>query len=128
MTVLSISPIDADHLSLEASIDRSTWKLSKAHDLVSALPLLEQHNLGVVICERNLPPGTWIDVLEHIKTLPITPSLIVTDRLADERLWVEALNLGAWDVMAKPFDRGEVIRCVESGWRHWFDRIQIPAA
>jgi hypothetical protein len=34
----------------------------------------------------------------------------VTSRLADERLWAEALNLGAWDVLAKPFDADEVIR------------------
>jgi len=36
----------------------------------------------------------------------------VTSRLADERLWAEALNLGAYDVLAKPFDSTEAMRVV----------------
>jgi FixJ family two-component response regulator len=84
--------------------------------------LLQQHEIAVVLCVRNLLPGTWIDVLEHIDTLPNPPSLIVASRLADDRLWAEALNLGAWDVLAKPFDRTEVIRSVKSAWQRWHDQ------
>jgi len=74
-----------------------------------------------------LKNGSWIDVLEHANSLSHPPSLIVTSRLADDRLWAEALNLGAWDVLAKPFDRTEVIRSVRAGWQHRRDRMQIPA-
>jgi len=49
----------------------------------------------------------------------------VSSRLADERLWAEALNMGAWDVLAKPFDKMEVIRSVQSAWRRWHDQIQV---
>ena len=101
--------------------------LFKARDINSALMLLQKHDIAVVLCERDLLLGTWIDVLEHINALPIPPSLIVTSRLADEQLWAEALNLGAWDVLAKPFDRSEVVRCVESARRHWENQIQIRA-
>jgi FixJ family two-component response regulator len=79
------------------------------------------------VCERDLLPGTWIDVLEHVKALPRAPSLIVASRLADDSLWAEALNLGAWDVLAKPFDRSEVIRSVKSGWQRWQDRYELHA-
>jgi DNA-binding NtrC family response regulator len=127
-TVLSISPIDEDRLSLEAILDHSTWMQFKAQDINSALMLLQKHNIAVVLCERDLLPGTWIDVLEHIKALPMPPSLIVASRLADEYLWAEALNLGAWDVLpSNPFVYGDVIRCVELGWRRWNDQIQIRA-
>jgi FixJ family two-component response regulator len=53
--------------------------------------------------------------------------LIVASRLADDHLWAEALNLGAWDVLAKPFDRREVFRSVKSAWQHWHNRIQTSA-
>jgi DNA-binding NtrC family response regulator len=129
LSVLSIGPINDDHLSLEAILGNSTFTLFKAPDISSALMLLHQHDIAVVLCERDLLPGTWIDVLQHIEALPIPPSLIVTSRLADEQLWAEALNLGAWDVLASnPFDCDEVIRCLESGWRHWDNQIQIRAA
>jgi DNA-binding NtrC family response regulator len=128
LTVLSISPIDEDSLSLEAILGNSAFTLFEARDINSALMLLQQHDIAVVLCERDLLTGTWIDVLRHIEALPTPPSLIVTSRLADERLWAEALNLGAWDVLASnPFDRDEVIRCVESGWRHWGAQTQIRA-
>ena len=64
-------------------------------------------------------------MLDHISLLPDPPLLIVTSRLADERLWAEALNLGAWDVLAKPFDADEVIRIVSIAWQHWQDRHRV---
>jgi DNA-binding NtrC family response regulator len=125
LTVLSVSPLAEDYLSLQAIICHSTWTLFKARDLVSTLALLQQHEIAVLLCERYLLPGTWIDVLEHINALPNAPSLIVASRLADDRLWAEALNLGAWDVLAKPFDRTEVIRSVKSAWQHRHDQIHM---
>jgi DNA-binding NtrC family response regulator len=115
-------------LSLQVIIGSTKWMLFKARDLASTLTLLQQHEIAVVLCERDLLPGTWIDVLEHINALPNAPSLIVASRLADDRLWAEALNLGAWDVVAKPFDRTEVIRSVHSAWWRWHDQIHMRAA
>jgi DNA-binding NtrC family response regulator len=126
LTVLSISPLEGDHLFLKSIVGHSTWRLFNADRVRPALDFLQRHEISVVLCERDLMPGTWIDVLEHTNTLPHPPSLIVTSRLADERLWSEALNFGAWDVLAKPFDRKEVFRCVKSGWQHWYDQIHTP--
>ena len=61
-------------------------------------------------------------MLDEISLLPDPPLFIVTSRLADERLWAEALNLGAWDVLAKPYDTDEVIRIVSVARQHWQDR------
>jgi DNA-binding NtrC family response regulator len=97
----------------------------EAHNLGSSLGLLQEYDIAVVLCERDLQPGTYIDLLEHIITKPKAPSLIVASRLADERLWAEALNLGAWDVLTKPFDRSEVLRSVKSGWQHWHDQGKL---
>lgn len=82
----------------------------------------------MVVCERDLPQGTWVDMLRHIEALPNAPSLIVASRLADDGLWAEALNLGAWDVLAKPFDHSELIRSVKSAWQRWHDRGSSASA
>lgn len=65
-------------------------------------------------------------MLEHTRDLANPPSLILTSRLADEHLWVEALNLGVWDVLAKPFDPTEVLRSVKAAWQHWYCQVQMP--
>jgi hypothetical protein len=36
------------------------------------------------------------------------------------------LNIGAYDVLAKPFDRKEVIRILSLAWLHWRDQHEIP--
>jgi FixJ family two-component response regulator len=81
----------------------------------------------VVVCEQDLTPGSWKEMLDQVTILPYPPSLIVTSRLADERLWAEALNLGAFDVLAKPFDRTEAMRVVGAAWRAWGRPVRLPA-
>jgi DNA-binding response OmpR family regulator len=127
VTVLSVSPLHEDHSSLQEIIGHSRWKLLCANDLTAALILVQQEEISVLLCERDLRPGTWIDVLERLNTLPNAPCLIVASRLADDRLWAEALNLGAWDVLSKPFDHIEVVRSVKSAWQHWHDQIHMHA-
>jgi len=126
LKVLSVSPVEEDHLFLQSIVGHSTWTLFKADCCFVALAVLQQHDISVVLCEHELVPGTWLDLLGQINDMPHPPSLVVTSRLADERLWAEALNLGAWDVLAKPFDRSEVLRSVKSAWQHWHDQMQAP--
>ena len=64
-------------------------------------------------------------MLGHFKGLLHPPALIVTSRLADERRWAEALNLGAWDVLAKPLDRREVLRSVRAACQYRRNPIKI---
>ena len=125
--VLSVSPIKEDHLFLECIFrnhccwtpGNSNWKLYRRLTLESALTALQENQIPIVICERDLRPGSWKDMLERTKLLPTPPLLIVTSQLADEYLWAEALNLGAYDVAAKPFDSQEVRRIISFAWLHW---------
>jgi DNA-binding response OmpR family regulator len=52
--------------------------------------------------------------LEHIGLYAEAPLLVVTSRLADAYLWSEVLNLGAYDVLAKPFNAREVTHVLTS--------------
>lgn len=85
----------------------------------SALTRLRNDSYPVVLCARDLPLGDWKDLLEHSRRLPDPPYVIVTARHADEDLWAEALNLGAYDVLAKPFYPNEVVRVVGMACLRW---------
>jgi len=136
VTVLSVSPMADDHTSLSSIFERSErilcsdskWTLRPCATVESAIAVLRQARIPLVVTERDLAPGSWRDILENLLLLPDPPVLIVTSRLADEYLWAEALNLGAYDVLAKPFDASEVMRALGSAWRHWsdmHDHIQV---
>jgi DNA-binding response OmpR family regulator len=74
--------------------------------------------IDIVICECDLPDGSWRDLLRYAEEYSEPLILIVTSRLADEALWAEVLNLGGRDVLAKPFDEQEVRRVLASAWDH----------
>ena len=116
--ILSVSPSQADHDFLERAFSGPKWELVKCHRLVSALRTLRSHRFEIVLCEAELLPGTWRELLDELNLLPHAPYLIVASPLADERLWSEALHLGAYDVLAKPFDSVELSRTVSlAGFR-----------
>jgi DNA-binding response OmpR family regulator len=131
--ILSVSPLAEDHATLDCLLgdgdpDTGTnvhWQLWTASTLSSALRALRRIPCPVVVCERDLPLGDWRDLLEHTRHLTSPPLVIVTSLPADDSLWAEALNLGAYDVLAKPFDRIEVIRVITSACLRWCrDRAQ----
>ena len=126
--ILSVSPYEGDHLALESILNDSAWEpdassqrqVSRAATLSTALTALRRVQYSVVLCERDLPLGDWRDLLEHSRRLARPPLLIVTSLHADERLWAEALNRGAHDVLAKPFHALEVTRVVTLAYLRWY--------
>ena len=115
-TALLISPVEEDHAILNALFQHNGWTLRGTSSLGSASALLREEATSVVITERDLPDGDWKDVLVAIHILRNPPLLIVISRLADDYLWAEALNLGAYDVLAKPLDQTETLRALTSAW------------
>ena len=119
--VLSVSPMDEDHFFLQDILNRlqgtldpsRTFTVNSCTTLASALASLRKRQFEVV--------------LDQVTILPDPPSFIVTSRLADERLWAEALNLGAYDVLAKPFHHTEAVRVFNGAWRAWGRPVRLPA-
>jgi DNA-binding response OmpR family regulator len=125
-----VSPISEDHRTIERILNQHSvdsgaepgWRLTTTSTLAGAMTKLNDGCCPVVVCERDVPPGSWRDLLETTRSLADPPALIVTSRHADDSLWAEALNLGVYDVLAKPFDEGEFTRVLHLAWAHWGSR------
>jgi DNA-binding response OmpR family regulator len=117
--VLFVSPHDEDHCALIHILRPAGWSLDSAFGCLDAIKSLEVESAPVVIVERDLPDGNWKSLRNRLIQMPFAPKLIVTCRLADERLWVEVLNLGGYDVLAQPFYAREVLSSVNSAFNHW---------
>jgi len=122
--LLSVSPAESDHTALRELLTDTQWSLSEARSLGSALAILRQHQIPVIVCERELGPKTWKDLLERISFLHNPPSLVVASRQASDELWVEALSSGAYDLLAKPFNTRELQRTLFQAWQHWQVRFE----
>jgi DNA-binding response OmpR family regulator len=117
MNILSVSPLAADHTELSRILGRG--RLSPVATLAGARTALTTAQYPVVVCESNLQPGDWRELLQSIQGMAHPPALIVTSVLADNSLRAEALNLGAYDVLAKPFYEAEVTRVVNLACLRW---------
>jgi len=97
----------------------SGWVVHSWTNCADALSALESQVTPVVICERDLADGNWQTLLARTRPLRNPPRLVIASRLADDRLWTEALDAGVYDVLAKPFHAGEVNQAVNLARRSW---------
>jgi DNA-binding response OmpR family regulator len=113
-------------LVLSASEDQAVLaRLLAAHSyprywtssVAEATDWLRRRNARVVICDEQLSDGHWQDLWEILRWTPVPPVFIVSAYWADERLWAEVLNMGAFDVLAKPFRGSEVVRVLDQASR-----------
>ena len=123
ITLLAVSPNQEDRRSLESILDAPGWTIQGALSIREATRLmLEQPSL--IVCDKDLPDGTWRDVLRAAKALENPPPVVIAARSADRRLWAEVFNIGAFDILLKPFEKSEVTRVMSMAFRH----LQASAA
>jgi DNA-binding response OmpR family regulator len=113
--ILSISSTREDHQVLRRILD--DFRITAVGTRQAAMSFLCLDRVPVIVCERDLPDGTWKDILGDTAVFPNPPALVVTSRLADEYLWAEVLNLGGYDLLAKPFSEPEVKRVLAAALR-----------
>ncbi len=129
--ILSVGPMDEHNAALGDILQRSDWpagtdtagRLFVCSNLDECLSTVRKARIPIVLCDTD---SNWRRLLDEFRELPESPYVIVTSRLADDRLWSEALNLGAYDVLAKPFERSEVVRVLTMAWMRWNARSTGP--
>jgi DNA-binding NtrC family response regulator len=119
--VLAVSSIESDHTSLSHIFGHTAWTFDSVRSLQEATAKLAASPSPVILCEETLPDGSWKDLFAFCQRTADPAHLIVTSQFADDRLWAEVLNIGAYDVLAKPFQSKEVFRVIGLAWRHWAD-------
>jgi DNA-binding NtrC family response regulator len=93
-----------------------------ARSCADLLPLLAQHGCQqVVSSDTSLTDGIWADVLVvSSRSCDLTPVTMVS-RLVDVRLYMDALERGAFDFIVPPFNAAgleHIVRSVISRRHH----------
>ena len=112
--VLFVSPRGEDATVLSRMLRSVSTSLHHVDDLQHARAVLQAEPYQVILTEASLPDGNWRDVLELARKTEPASEVIVTDASADARFWAEALNLGAYDLIAQPFATAEVQRILSN--------------
>lgn len=108
--ILVISGHRDDALRITQMLHELPFAVDYAGTLRQARIELRQKRFDAVLTEATLLDGNWLDILNMTRECPGRPEVIVTDPQADAHFWTEALNLGAYDLLAQPFYEPEVRR------------------
>ena len=108
--ILFVSPDGDDATVVSRMLGSLSVSIEHVADLKQARVKMQRRTYEVVLTAAHLADGTWLDVLDVARRVAPHAEVIVTDRDADARFWAEALNLGAYDLIAQPFAPGEVQR------------------
>lgn len=115
--VLFVSSHPSDAGLIGEALAPTKLTLEHAGTLEEAGQRLKLGSFGAVLTEAELPDGRWTDVMKLTYELGDYPAIVVTHRLADDQFWADVLNSGAYDLLAQPFDKGEVRRILANACR-----------
>jgi len=125
--VLFVSSHREDATVLSRMLGSLPVPLEHVSDLQHASATIQAEPYQVILTEAILPDGTWRDIVDISRRVTPAPAVIVTDASADACFWAEALNLGAYDLIAQPFAAAEVRRILSSACSRLSDKSRTAA-
>jgi DNA-binding NtrC family response regulator len=112
--ILFVSGHPDDARRLARMLQKLPLDIEQVESLEHAGKRLQQNDYEIILTEANLQDGNWLGVLRLAGQQPREVKVIVTDPQADARFWAEALNLGAYDLIAQPYYEPEVRRILSN--------------
>ena len=94
---------------LTAILNREGFDTICASRVSECQEVLAGQNIRLVFCDRRLPDGAYRDVLAITRSLSRKVRLVVTSRLADWDEYLEALQLGAFELIVSPCQPSDVV-------------------
>ena len=102
---------------LSAQLTRDGYDVLTAEDGEQGLQLLRDHHIDMVITDLRMPKVDGMALLrEALREWPELPIVMITAHGTVDTA-VEALKLGAFDYLTKPFDKDEVRQIVAKALR-----------
>jgi len=93
---------------LEVLLERDGYQVSSAENGRSAISLLETMDFDLLLCDIRLGDITGLEVLRAAKQKNPNTIVIMISAYATTETAVEAMNIGAYDYVPKPFDKDEL--------------------
>jgi DNA-binding NtrC family response regulator len=95
-------------LVLQKELERLGYRVQVAPDGEAALRKLEESNVDVLLCDINMPRINGMEVLRRVHERPNPPEVIMLTGQATVETAVEAMKLGAYDYLTKPYSITEL--------------------
>jgi len=93
---------------LEVAMKKWGYRVRVAHTLRDGMAAVERGKIDVVLSDIKLPDGNGVDILNRVRTLPERPPVLLMTAFGNTDAAVQAMKLGAFYYITKPFKLEEV--------------------
>jgi len=107
-TVLIVDDEPAARYGMRRALEKEGYQMLEASSIDEAEQAVDLHNPGVVLLDVKLASESGLDYLPKLVSRRDAPLVIIITAHGSEKLAVEAIKLGAYDYLAKPFDVDEL--------------------
>lgn len=90
-------------LVIQRELQRLGYRVQVAPDGEAALRRLEEGNVDVLLCDINMPRMDGMELLRRVHERPNPPEVIMLTGHATVETAIEAMKLGAYDYLSKPY-------------------------
>lgn len=99
---------------LEFILTKKGYRVFLAESGKSALSLLKNEALDLVLCDIKLGDMSGIDILKQAKSINSHMPVVMISAFASAETAVDAMNSGAYDYLPKPFDNKDLLSAIEN--------------
>jgi len=92
------------------------FEVSEAENGVKAKNLLEKDEYDVILLDLNMPGMSGMEVLKQMKDLEIPTEVVILTAHATVSAAVDAMKLGAYDFITKPFQTEVLVAVIEKAY------------
>lgn len=103
------------------------FRILEADSVDAALPQVRQEKPAVVLLDLLMPKTDGMEVLRQIKAIHPQCEVIMLTAVSSKHAAVKALECGAFDFVAKPFDVIDLREKVEKALRKVAEKTQLPS-
>ena len=100
--------------SLGEALSSEGYEVREAGNGAEARSLLEECEFDLALLDLKLPDTTGVEILRHMRAQGLDIPTILMTAYGDTPTAVEAMQLGAWDFVQKPYSLGEMKEKVAS--------------
>ena len=116
--ILLASERDDDYRRLQALLQNTKWTLVRPLSWGEVSSFCDRAVNPIVLVDRHFQGSDWRFTVSSLLNTTASCCLILLSDVSDPYLWNELVQQGGFDVLARPFERSEVLRTLAFAQKH----------
>ena len=112
-------------LILESVFTDAGYQVETAADGLRALEKMKRYKPEVVLLDKNMPRMDGLKTLQQIRQIYPATVVVMFTAHGDVASAVEAMKLGAYDYIEKPFDNEKMLLMMERAGEHYDLQVEV---